>query len=190
MIERTDARVRRTRELLSTAVVELLAERDPANISITDITTAAGVSRPTFYLHYQDRDQLFGSVLRDRLDRLLERYTAGSLVSGDAAPPQLRDLLTDVAENHLLYRRLVGTDLAGPARRIVTDYLHDLVGRYVDRIRGELPPEVDAELLVRYIAGGMAAALSSWIDSAGAADRAERERFAGALWTLITHTGR
>ena len=53
-----DPRAERSRAWMRAALMDLIAEKDYAKITITDITTRAGLSRPTFYLHYKSKDEI------------------------------------------------------------------------------------------------------------------------------------
>ena len=53
-----DRRVQRTRQLLSSALLKLIEERGYDSLTVNDITEQANVGRATFYLHYQDKEQL------------------------------------------------------------------------------------------------------------------------------------
>jgi AcrR family transcriptional regulator len=53
-----DPRVRRTRQLLRNALIELIPELGYENIRIQDITDRATLNRATFYLHYRDKEDL------------------------------------------------------------------------------------------------------------------------------------
>jgi AcrR family transcriptional regulator len=56
-----DRRVRRTREVLQKALLDLIHERGYDAITIQDIVDRASVGRTTFYLHYSSKDDLFMS---------------------------------------------------------------------------------------------------------------------------------
>jgi len=55
---RADRRVQRTRQALRTALLELIKEKGYDSISIEEITQHANIGRATFYLHYQDKEDL------------------------------------------------------------------------------------------------------------------------------------
>ena len=55
---KTDRRVQRTRELLQKALIDLIRERDYGAITIQDIVDRANVARTTFYVHYNNKDDL------------------------------------------------------------------------------------------------------------------------------------
>jgi len=57
----SDRRVTRTRELLEQALLALIKEKPFDSISVQDIVDRANVGRATFYLHYQNKEDLLGS---------------------------------------------------------------------------------------------------------------------------------
>ncbi|MEU8895315.1 helix-turn-helix domain-containing protein [Nocardia sp. NPDC048505] len=58
MNETVDRRVRRTRQLLHRALIELMLERGYDRITVRDILERADVGRSTFYAHFRDKDDL------------------------------------------------------------------------------------------------------------------------------------
>ncbi len=67
----SDPRVKRTRQLLQRAFLELLQERGFAAISIQDIAERATVNRGTFYAHFADKSLLLDSIIREEFQRVL-----------------------------------------------------------------------------------------------------------------------
>src|SRR5690348_16691494 len=61
-----DPRVKRTRQLLPNAFVELLLEKGFSAMSIQDITERATVNRGTFYAHFPDKFALLDAIIRDQ----------------------------------------------------------------------------------------------------------------------------
>ena len=59
--EKTDARVRRTRDALGDALIALMQEKPFDTITVQDVLDRAHVSRSTFYSHYNDKDDLLMS---------------------------------------------------------------------------------------------------------------------------------
>jgi AcrR family transcriptional regulator len=59
--QKTDARVRRTRDALGDALVALMQEKPFDTITVQDVLDRADVSRSTFYTHYSDKDDLLMS---------------------------------------------------------------------------------------------------------------------------------
>jgi len=71
--EPTDPRIRRTRQMLQGALVNLLNRKHFTDISISDIAAQAGVNRATFYLHYPDKNALLQAMTEARFRELLDR---------------------------------------------------------------------------------------------------------------------
>lgn len=66
-----DPRVRRTRQLLQNAFLELLQEKGFSAISVQDITERATVNRGTFYAHFADKYALMDALMREQFQQLL-----------------------------------------------------------------------------------------------------------------------
>src|SRR5450759_2967102 len=62
--EKLDPRIRRTRQLLHDALLNLLPQKELDTLSVQDITGAATVNRATFYAHYEDKFALLGELTR------------------------------------------------------------------------------------------------------------------------------
>jgi AcrR family transcriptional regulator len=63
--EKLDPRVKRTRQMLDQAFIELLAEKGFDAVSVQDVTDRAGVNRATFYAHFQDKFALLDYSIRE-----------------------------------------------------------------------------------------------------------------------------
>ena len=65
-----DLRVRRTRKLLQTALMELTIQKGFETVTVKDICEQAMVNRATFYRHYADK--------YDLLDQYMEGLTSAN----------------------------------------------------------------------------------------------------------------
>jgi AcrR family transcriptional regulator len=63
--EKLDPRVKRTRQMLDQAFVELLAEKGFDAVNVQDVTARAGVNRATFYAHFTDKFDLLDYSIRE-----------------------------------------------------------------------------------------------------------------------------
>jgi AcrR family transcriptional regulator len=66
-----DPRIRRTRQLLQSALLTLLKTKNIDEISVQDITDAATVNRATFYDHYTDKFGLLEAMVAGGFHKLL-----------------------------------------------------------------------------------------------------------------------
>ncbi|MBZ5599925.1 MAG: TetR/AcrR family transcriptional regulator [Acidobacteriia bacterium] len=95
-VKKTDRRVRRTRDALGDALVELMHEKPFAQITVQHVLDRAGVSRSTFYTHYRDKDDLFLSDVEDFLEQMASLLSRRGEVSNRIAP--VRELFAHVAD--------------------------------------------------------------------------------------------
>ena len=61
-------RVRMTKKMIKDAYIELLERNPSKRLSITDICHVADINRSTFYMHYEDVNQLVTEIEDDLLD--------------------------------------------------------------------------------------------------------------------------
>ena len=64
------------RECIVTALLQLLKEKPLSALSISEITSRAGVSRMTYYRNYKSKEDIFGQALSDILDEYHREFQA------------------------------------------------------------------------------------------------------------------
>ncbi len=69
--KKLDPRIKRTRQLLQQALMELMAEKSFQSITVGDITERATVNRVTFYAHFEDKHALLEYTLREMIKQQL-----------------------------------------------------------------------------------------------------------------------
>ena len=107
--KKMDRRIKRTRNLLGQALLELVREKKFEQITIQDITDRADLNRATFYLHYSSKEELLADSLEGYFDALVEQITAVTFNTPIWQTPEADELIfAHVAENTALYRVLLG----------------------------------------------------------------------------------
>jgi len=101
----TDLRIRRTRERLGTALIALIEEKAIHEVTIREVLDRAKVDRSTFYLHYQDKDDLLLSQMEDGLQMWSNILSTKQVKSRRLAP--VAEFFAHVASARKLYRSLV-----------------------------------------------------------------------------------
>ena len=84
-----DRRARRSRKLLKESLLELMKEKNFAEISVRDVTDAADMNRGTFYLHYSGTAELLQSLEEDLLSEiqaLVDEHIQETVAVGSVAP--------------------------------------------------------------------------------------------------------
>lgn len=71
--EKLDPRVKRTRQLLEGAFLQVATEKGFQAVSVQDITEKAGVNRATFYAHFPDKYALLDYSVRQSFRQEIEK---------------------------------------------------------------------------------------------------------------------
>lgn len=71
MGKKVDRRIQKTRKTIKKAFVELLNKKSLEEISVYHIAEEADINRGTFYLHYQDKFDLFEKYIDELLEELI-----------------------------------------------------------------------------------------------------------------------
>src|SRR5437868_4122286 len=103
--QKGDQRVRRTRDRLGDALMELLVQKPFDDITVQDVLERAGVSRSTFYTHYRDKNDLFLSDAEDFFEAMATALSRFGDKSERVAPVQ--ELAAHIAEVRPFYNALV-----------------------------------------------------------------------------------
>lgn len=142
----TDPRAERVRAALLQAGFDLLMERPIAEISVPDLVARAQVSRPVFYRHFADRDDLIVATVVQRMDDAVRDAT-------DAADATRR-VLTWAGQYRELYANVhpsfAAQQLSGHLREIIRPWCRELVASA--DLTGAAPDRGDTE---RFLVGGI-----------------------------------
>jgi AcrR family transcriptional regulator len=158
-MDKTDRRVRKTRQQLGEALVSLILEKGYDAISIKDITDRADVAHATFYRHYRDKDELLAQRLQEVIQEI-ETFTR---------EPSLQDaegylIFKHAEENATLYRILLSSQGTSQVRKRVKETIAANILRSCKPLRsaqrGIIPPEAAAN----HIAGSMLLLIEWWLD--------------------------
>lgn len=159
-----DRRVRRTRAALLGAATALVSARGTANVPVSDIADAAGVSRQLVYLHYGDRDNLLLEAALDLARRELTEPWQDS--PGEAFG---RERALAVARHFCahqgFYRAMFATASAFALNRVVTELLAPLRRDALLARFGDSLPARTADDLAVFVTGGGTALMSAWLVS-------------------------
>ncbi|MCS5715785.1 TetR/AcrR family transcriptional regulator [Herbiconiux sp. CPCC 205716] len=110
-----DARHRRSRAKLAEAVLRLASERPIDEVTASEIASAAGVNRSTFYAHAASPLALLESVLREELDALRDRHLASvpRAVAAEAVTAVTLAVLENIESHATIYERGLLADEQG-----------------------------------------------------------------------------
>lgn len=166
--ERPDPRAVRSFAALTAACIELVDEGEIGAITITAVTARAGVSRPTFYKHFETLDQLLHAAGVQRLSAALTA-AAESAAGEDAATDQLgvtlRGTVAHLRDHATFYRRLFN----GPSAVALLRSIASILEERIAASRMGIVPESDDDLAradrVAMATGGAMLMIVEWLDT-------------------------
>lgn len=144
-----DRRVRRTRNELHRALIELLTEKGYDRVSVRDILDRADVGRSTFYHHFRDKDDLLVVSCTEYVQRAVEERARGR-----RTPWGPVRTVFDLCEQHpRLYEALAGRRSDAVLVRATTHMVHEVLAGHLREQREA--GEAECDPAVRFLAWGI-----------------------------------
>lgn len=142
--EKLDPRVKRTREVLERAFIELIEKKGFQDVTVQNITERAGVNRATFYAHFADKYALLDYSIRQGF---LEEVDKRMLNACHLTRENLRTLIVAVCE----YTRAVNghckpaqAQFESLVETQVKAVLHELLLNWLGSVKLKVPAETAA----------------------------------------------
>ena len=88
-MRKKDARSERTEAAVKSALLEAMAAKELEDIGVAEIARAAGISRSTFYAHYQNLGEVFQEMVGDlqsKYSPLVQQLRCDACQSGERQP--------------------------------------------------------------------------------------------------------
>lgn len=156
-----DRRIRRTRDTLGDALVELIQEKLFDDITVQQVLDRAGVGRSTFYAHYRDKDDLFLSDVEEFFELTSTLLTRKAAPAGRIAP--VKELFAHIADA----REFCSSLLASGKMHDVLELGQGYFARSIEERLLLAGVQMDARELKPHahaLAGALFALLKWWID--------------------------
>ncbi|MBK7894078.1 MAG: TetR/AcrR family transcriptional regulator [Candidatus Promineifilaceae bacterium] len=159
-----DRRVKRTRNLLGKALLELVQEKKYDQITIQEITDRADLNRATFYLHYGSKEELLADSLEEYFDALVAQIASKTMNKPIWENPEADALVyTHVAEHADLYRVLLGENGMGYVINRIIDYIARFSELQLRAGLGTVEPDIPIAIMARHVAGSIYALITWWL---------------------------
>jgi AcrR family transcriptional regulator len=184
--EKTDARVRRTRDALGDALIALMQEKPFDTITVQDVLDRAHVSRSTFYAHYSDKDDLLMSDSEEFFEALSMALSAHGDKSDRVFP--VKEFFTHLADVQPFFKALVKSGRFQENMELARGHF----ARGIERRLSELPrarsiPAGELPAIAFTHAGALLSLLTWWLDR-GMRESPEQmdELFHRMLWNGLS----
>lgn len=169
---RRELRKRERRQRLYDTAIRLFRRRGYEAVTVTEIAQAAGLSRATFFNHYEGKGEILAQCSREVLTGLV---TYGEALRADSARALFGRFFGRMADVYRDQGRLLDAlvrnvkDEPGQ-REMHRQAVADVIGLYHGFVRkgidaGELPPDTDVELVAELLRDLWLSSLRSWVES-------------------------
>lgn len=179
-----DKRSVRTRKLIRDALLTLSLDKPLDSISITDITTEAGINRSTFYLHYTDVPSVLSDVENTVIEAFSDIFESNDPLQIPHNPYPFFRALTERAEKDVCFTKFITDSL------LSMTFTAKLAGRITDavckRLSDKFPHADSAKLIttVTFIVSGLVGVYKLWYTDS---ERPELEEICRISAALVSH---
>ncbi len=181
-----DPRVRRTRQLLQQAIMELLEEKGFSSMTIQDITERATVNRATFYAHFEDKYALMDSIIREQFQLNVTNKLPNTLHWNTSTLRTLIqgvfDFLTEI-HSHQCHSNSTKDQFEPMLDRAVQQELYTLLLSRLKQVGVSTGRPVPAETTAEVISWAIFGAASRWSRQE---NRFSTEQMVSHVLTIIT----
>lgn len=156
-----DKRSRRTRAWLLDTLLELLDEKDYAEITITELTDKADIARPTFYRNYTSKDDILLFKMDEILDEYLKEVPKYLEKKNDTKWDYEVTLMVSVwQKNRTLFKAL---QKAGLSLQVL-EKLSGFFSLFHMKVQNLKKLDEYNQCLVYYLSGGVYMVLNKWFE--------------------------
>jgi AcrR family transcriptional regulator len=183
--KKEDQRVRRTRDQLGDALVELLVQKRFDHITVQDVLDRAGVSRSTFYTHYRDKNDLFLSDAEEFFQGMATALSRFGDKSERVAP--VEELFAHVTEVRPFYNALVESGRMHDVMELGQEHF----ARGIEQRLKEMPgaatiPRERRGAIAHGLAGSLFSLLTWWVQHGMTPSPEEMDQmFHRLVWTGV-----
>lgn len=163
-----DARIVQTTKALHAAVVELASTRAVSDISVADVTRAAGINRATFYSHATSPGGLLTSVLTPELDaiRAEDQHLRldGRLSGTEVTRRSIEKVVDHVVRYREIYRLALPDPLDASIHQALARHFEESSVQHLDTLpEGSLPEGLAVHIAAGHLAHGLVGAVEAWL---------------------------
>ena len=157
MEQKEDLRVIRTRNLLSSTLLEMMEEESIEKISVIDLCTKAMVNRATFYAHFEDKYHLLSYALEELKDKVYARFTKEFYAETprDVIRGVLFMAVSYLADKQSDVSRIVKFNRNERVMRTLTDSIAQSIKYQLGKLRGRYPSSVPSQMTAICYAGAL-----------------------------------
>ncbi len=96
-----DKRIKKTKQAITEAYFSLLSEHKDGKVTISEIARKADIDRKTFYLHYQDTDDIIKEFCKEKVFQYIEKLDYINNAPRTFSVAQLFEILNSIISENV-----------------------------------------------------------------------------------------
>jgi len=159
-------RKERTRNALKKAVIELILEKGYDDLTIEAITDRADLGRGTFYIHFEDKNDILWEIMKDGIDTVDRETNVRYAMEKPKTPEYLGFLVTfeHANKNRELYQIMFGGRGSAMLSNRMQKYLADEIEREIRNSRVFTDFNLPPLFIAQYLTGALVRVLIWWLE--------------------------
>lgn len=182
-----DMRIRRTKQNIVNAFVELTKKKKIDSITVQEIAKKAMVNRATFYAHYHDKQDLYDQIFNEAIGMFAPLRNPLLFLNRKIMFTKLEDILTGVLEDCAKKRDVLLLIIDGTPARTLQQQLAPILSANISGILNQFginkKSSIPEDLVITYILSIFISVLSWWLHE-GAEHNMSARRLAHTLISL------
>lgn len=174
-IKETDLRVKKTKKAIKNALFDLIDVHEFEAITVKELTTKAKINRGTFYLHYENIDDLIDEYFNEFISKLyvLFEMEEEDWIKGDEGcylnmkpiSPLVVNLLILIKKNHKLFEFLWLTKENRYYKRKLKIYVTEILFYNEKALINKEDLLVPESYFTAYVISAFMGVVTQWLDS-------------------------
>jgi AcrR family transcriptional regulator len=164
-VHQIDSRVLKTEQAIKEAFMELVKEKGYNQVTVSDICKKSSINRNTFYLHYLDKDDLVGKMLKtaySTMDNALKDYTikyktSMRRISEVQIRWGIRNLLSFMESDKELYKTILQDESLNGYIDVIAKMLKKHIAELLDI------SNASGNMIYEYAFSGMFGLIKQWV---------------------------
>jgi AcrR family transcriptional regulator len=168
-----DARILHTTAALREAVLRLATDRPVSEITVADVTRAAGINRATFYSHAVSPGSLLADVLTPELDRIraddlaARRAAVERGADADELAAITRRGINAVVDHVVAHREIYARGLPdtedASLHRLLVQHFTVSSAQHIRELDPATKPDLIDDVAAGFVAQGFVGAIEAWL---------------------------
>lgn len=159
-----DRRIIKTKKSIRTAFKELIQEKEMSEISISELTKRANITRSTFYMYYQTVEDVRSEIENDIIDNITHSLSETDLLHSLANPYTLfTTLAEEIAQQDENNRYILSSSNSGQLLDKINTKVTEIVMNFIKE-NDVVSDPARAKYIVAFVMAGTAECFKIWFN--------------------------